>query len=467
MAGDEQAPLLRLDAVSRVYPRDIADAPMAIVREMFLSRARISAGDARFFLALREINLSLARGQRLGVLGGHRSGKSSLAGIASGVLAPTGGCVQARAPRLLLSRPTAGFKPTLSALENLRLRGVLGGMRGAALAEALERTLERCGVGRAEASRPVGNLSPHVVKQLALVLLMEVPAEILVVDDIAGAGIGAARWETRSLLQERVRSGTTLVVGTDAAFLQDVLDEAVLLHAGRLFGPFALEQAFEHFRRLPVDAQDARDDAAYDPLQPPCARTGVGRRRAPLLASEDDLYDDAELDSDAYAQGEDDEGPSPDLAPLPADRAWRLMRIEVDGEEFVHARASLVRHPGQTMRVRLELQAEQDGEFVGGQFALFGGISGLELARHACVVAATPVARGGRGRLCFDLTVPDWKEDFYGLAFCPGETWPVGRQQLLKVLIVGVGQRHARLPERVLAIGAPSFEKLNDEIDER
>ncbi len=447
--------MLRLQAVSRAYPRDIADAPMAILREMFLPTARIGADDPRVFLALREIDLCLARGQRLGVLGVHRSGKSSLAGIASGVLAPTGGRVLARAQRLLLSRPTAGFKPTLTALENLRLRAMLGGMRGRALEAALETTLERCGVARAQASRPVGNLSAHVVKQLALVLLLQVPAEILVVDDVTGAGIGDARWETRHLLQQRIRAATALVVGADAAFLQDVLEHAVLLHGGRLYGPFPLDQAFEHFSRLPDEG--AEPEARYDPMRPPCVRAGA--QRGPEQAFDDGLYDEVE-EADAQPEIADDAQP-----PAPPKRAggdWRLVRIEVDGEEFVHARASLIRRPGQSMRVRLDVEAERDARFAGGRFVLYGGGSGLELGHHVCAIDALDLARGQRGRLCFDLTVPDWQEDFYGLAFSPGE----GRQQLLKILIVGTAQRHPRNPPRVLGIGVSRFEKINDDLHE-
>ncbi len=246
--------VLELDQVSRLYPRDISDTPSAILREMLLPRRLLNKPGPGSFFALSDITLRLRKGQKLGVIGAHRSGKTSLAGIASGILLPTSGNVSAQGTRLLISRPTAGFKPTLTLIENLRLRASLAGLRSELLDAVLDRTLSRCGVDGVDAQIPIGNLSPYVVKQLGLTLLLELPADILVVDEISSAGVGDARWRTRVLLQEKIDASTALVISSDFSFIREVVEEAVLLHHGKVSGPFSVESALDYYSRLPDES---------------------------------------------------------------------------------------------------------------------------------------------------------------------------------------------------------------------
>lgn len=261
---------LELDKVSRLYPRDISDTPSAILREMLLPRRLLNTPGSDSFFALRDITLRLRKGQKLGVIGAHRSGKSTLAGIASGLLLPTSGSVSAQGTRLLISRPTAGIKPTLTSVENLRLRASLAGLHGEQIDAVLDRTLSRCGLDGADARIPMGNLSPYVVKQIGLTMLLELPADIVVVDEISGAGIGDARWQTRGLLKEKIGASTALVISSDFRFIQEVVEEAVLLHHGMLYGPFSIEKAIDFFNELPEeDFTTETGTASYDPSAPP------------------------------------------------------------------------------------------------------------------------------------------------------------------------------------------------------
>lgn len=454
----KQEVLLRLDGVGRVYPRDVSDTHLSVLREMFLPLRALGTCPPTHFHALRDITISLTRGQKSGVLGLHRSGKSTLAGIAAGLMQPTSGVVSARAPRSLIARPTAGFKPGLTVIENLSFRAMLHGLTGEALHSAVERTLSLCGVSQEQAERAIGNLSPHMAKQLGMSLLLELPAEVLVIDELSGAGAGAGRWETRGRLQDRMESGTALLISSDVGFMRDTVDHAWVLHQARLYGPFEVEQAIEAFSQLPAEGVgDEVGAEAFDPMRPPRARAtgGAVANSAGYDFDTDEHEGDPEVDEEWAVEAIRSKSPS---AP------WRASAINVDGADFRHSRLSLVRQPGAAMQVSLELVCLANQDFTGGMFTLHGGNSGAEVGRFHYPHPPTPVRTGERMTLAFEFVVPDWGEDFYGLTFCPQTRGKhFAPEHRIKILIFGVGRKHDVRPDRILEIRNSSFERKLDD----
>src|SRR5216683_6670762 len=80
------------------------------------------------FWALRDVNLSVERGEILGVVGPNGSGKSTLLQIVSGILEPTRGRVVTRGRIAALLELGAGFNPEFTGRENVFLNGEILGM---------------------------------------------------------------------------------------------------------------------------------------------------------------------------------------------------------------------------------------------------------------------------------------------------------------------------------------------------
>lgn len=418
-------PALWLQAVSRVFPQDVADTAWALLREMLAPRCALRAVGARSLHRLQGIHLTLAQGERLGILGAHRSGKSTLAAIAAGVLAPTSGQVVAGVTRLLLARPTAGFKPGLTLRENLALRALLHGVYGAALETALERSFACCGVRLAQAQQATGNLSPLKIKQLALALLLHLPGELLVVDEIVGAGKGDTRGALQALLQARLQAGSALVFAADPAALRGRVAQACVLHEGRLLGPFDRQEAAERYEAMLRQAI-ADGAAAGEPSEPAQAEL-EGEIDAELDA-------DADVDVDVDVQARDE---PLHVVELPR---WDLRAVEADGEPVVRRHSSVWRLPGQPLRLRVTLRSLREQAFTGGWFELSGGGSGLRVAHLHHKHRALELRARQQLTLDFDLTVPDAGEAFYELAFCPAlEGRRAADSQRLRLLCVGAG----------------------------
>ncbi len=78
--------------------------------------------------ALKNINLVVNSGEKLGIIGSNGSGKSTLLKIMAGITAPTSGKIKINGKVVTLIDLDAGFHPELTGEENIYLSGMLLGM---------------------------------------------------------------------------------------------------------------------------------------------------------------------------------------------------------------------------------------------------------------------------------------------------------------------------------------------------
>jgi len=144
---------------------------------------------------LRDIGLSIERGEFVSIVGAMGSGKSTLLGILAGLLSPDSGTVRLDGADVREIPRNAGFVfqnysllPWLTALENVRL--AVGAAfptrsRDEQRAQA-QRMLEAVGLGHAMGRRPV-QLSGGMRQRVAIARAMATEPEILFLDEPFGA----------------------------------------------------------------------------------------------------------------------------------------------------------------------------------------------------------------------------------------------------------------------------------------
>ena len=185
-------------------------------------------------VALRPLDLELAVGGRLAVLGDNGAGKTTLLRLLATAARPASGALRlfgldalrqrdALRPRIGYLSHQPGLYPALSAQENLELFCVLRDLGKARAAEALaEMGLEGA------ARMPAGQLSRGQQQRLALARALLHDPELLVLDE-PDASLDAAG---RSLLG-RLVEGRTLVLAThDLGFARSLCETSLRLREG-------------------------------------------------------------------------------------------------------------------------------------------------------------------------------------------------------------------------------------------
>jgi ABC-type multidrug transport system ATPase subunit len=190
--------------------------------------------------AVRDITLSVARGESWAVVGPNGAGKTTLFGLVLGFLKPTGGSVEIAgdAPRDYLRRNGAGYLPerfTVPGEWPVRetLRGFAGVERlGADAARMADAALERFGL-QEHADRRFADLSHGVRQRVGLAQAFLAARELIVLDEPTEALDPLWRIRLRDTVTDaRQRGATLLLASHDLAEVERLADRAVVIDRG-------------------------------------------------------------------------------------------------------------------------------------------------------------------------------------------------------------------------------------------
>jgi homopolymeric O-antigen transport system ATP-binding protein len=203
-------PVLSLEGVSvrfRVPQERIASLKEYAVR---LGRRRVEVRD---FWAVRDVSLSVNRGEVFGIVGRNGAGKSTLLKVVARVLRPTRGrvWVQGRvAPLLDLG---GAFHPELTGRENVFLNGTLLGLSRREIARNFDRIVSFADVGTF-IDAPLRTYSAGMVGRLGFAIATDVRPDVLIVDEILAVGDAEFQAKSAARIQAFQDEGTTVLMAS-------------------------------------------------------------------------------------------------------------------------------------------------------------------------------------------------------------------------------------------------------------
>ncbi|WP_203568979.1 ABC transporter ATP-binding protein [Aestuariimicrobium ganziense] len=199
--------------------------------------------------ALREVSLSVERGEFVAVMGPSGSGKSTLLALAGGLDQPTGGGVGvagtelkgrtrdelARIRRRMLGFVFQDFNlvPTLTVLENVALPLELDDARTADALQQARHALERVGIAEL-ADRGIDQVSGGQRQRVAIARAIIGDRRILLADEPTGALDTSTGDQIMALLRQLADEGVAVVMVTHEARHAGWADRVIFLRDGRL-----------------------------------------------------------------------------------------------------------------------------------------------------------------------------------------------------------------------------------------
>ena len=221
----------------------------SIPRRLFRKSARFTK---ERFWALRDVDLEIHQGDRVGLIGGNGAGKSTLLKLLSRVTEPSVGEFRIRGRVANLLEVGAGFHPELTGRENIFLNGVIRGMSKKEIQSRFDEI-----VAFAETEKfldtPVKRYSSGMYTRLAFAVASHLDSEILIVDEVLAVGDVAFQDKCLHRMSELNESGRTLLfVSQNMETVSRLCPKGIFLRRGRVAAVGAIDQvvaAYSEYQR--------------------------------------------------------------------------------------------------------------------------------------------------------------------------------------------------------------------------
>jgi ABC-type polysaccharide/polyol phosphate transport system ATPase subunit len=227
---------------------------------------------------LRDVSFVVEPGEFFGIAGRNGSGKSTLLKCLAGIYGTDGGEIYVNGRLSTFIELGVGFNPDLAAYDNVMINAAMLGLSSREARRRYDRIIEFAELSEFTELK-IKNYSSGMLVRLAFSVMIQVDAEILLIDEVLAVGDAAFQQKCFDEFARIRRRGTTVVLVThDMSSVRRFCDRAMLLEAGRVveigdpdrIGQRYLDLNFsERARAEQGGGRFERDE----PAQPPAAST--------------------------------------------------------------------------------------------------------------------------------------------------------------------------------------------------
>ena len=232
----------------------------------------------REFWALRDVSLTVNRGETVGIIGRNGSGKSTLLQMICGTVSPTAGVVGTRGRVAALLELGAGFNAEFTGRENVFLNAAILGFSRSEMEDRMEGVLAFSELGEF-LDQPVKTYSSGMYARLAFSIAIHVDPEVLIVDE--ALAVGDARFVAKCMrrIKEIKERGTSILfVSHDIGSVRTLCERAIWLDKGRLVEQGDVFPVTSRYTAFMFSDEKSDDEAVRDEItahDPASAATDV------------------------------------------------------------------------------------------------------------------------------------------------------------------------------------------------
>ncbi|MEE3607450.1 ABC transporter ATP-binding protein [Avibacterium paragallinarum] len=194
---------------------------------------------------LNDINFSLNKGEKIGILGRNGAGKSTLIRLMSGVEASTSGIIRRE---MSISWPLAfsgAFQGSLTGMDNLRF---ICRIYNADINYVTEFTESFSELGN-YLYEPVKNYSSGMKARLAFALSLSVEFDCYLIDEVIAVGDSRFSDKCRYELFEKRKDRSIILVSHSPTAIRQYCDNAKVLDKGKLLDFSSIDEAYQYYNQ--------------------------------------------------------------------------------------------------------------------------------------------------------------------------------------------------------------------------
>ena len=206
------------------------------------------------FMALNGIDLTVYKGEALGIIGGNGAGKSTMLKLLSRVTAPTEGEIDIYGRIASMLEVGTGFNGEMTGRENVYLNGAILGMTKAEIDAKMEQIIEFSEV-RDFIDTPVKRYSSGMYVKLAFSVAAHLDSEIMIMDEVLAVGDMAFQKKCLDKMREAAKKEgrTVLYVSHNMNTIRQLCDRCVVLDQGKVVFEGDVEEAIEIYSGVSDD----------------------------------------------------------------------------------------------------------------------------------------------------------------------------------------------------------------------
>ncbi|MBQ3194496.1 MAG: ABC transporter ATP-binding protein [Oscillospiraceae bacterium] len=198
------------------------------------------------FMALNGIDLTVHKGEALGIIGGNGAGKSTMLKLLCRVTAPTEGDIDLYGRIASMLEVGTGFNGEMTGRENVYMNGAILGMTKAEIDAKMEDIIEFSEV-RDFIDTPVKRYSSGMFVKLAFSVAAHLDSEIMIMDEVLAVGDMAFQKKCLNKMRSAAKldGRTVLYVSHNMNTIRTLCDRCIVLDKGRIVFDGDVDEAIE------------------------------------------------------------------------------------------------------------------------------------------------------------------------------------------------------------------------------
>ncbi len=222
-----EVPAIRVEGVSKSF-RLYHDLNYTLKERIINWRKR----GYDLFWALRNVDLTVYKGETLGIIGPNGSGKSTLLRLMTRIMKPNQGRIQTYGTIAALLELGAGFHPDLTGRENIYLNASILGFRRRDLEGLIDGIIAFSELGPF-IDNQVKNYSSGMYVRLGFSIAINLNPDILLIDEVLAVGDESFQSKCLNRIARMQQEGKTIVLVThEANIASSICDRVLWLEKG-------------------------------------------------------------------------------------------------------------------------------------------------------------------------------------------------------------------------------------------
>lgn len=186
------------------------------------------------FYALKDIDIHIDEGEKIGIIGRNGAGKSTLLKILAGYADQTEGCVDVNGKVSAILEVGTSIQAEMTGRENIYLGGELYGLSKDKIDEIMPEIIEFVDIGD-YFDRPVKTYSSGMRARLSFSLISFVEPEILIIDEALGVGDASFVNKSAKKVRELCASGKILlIVSHSMGTIKEFTERSIWIEQGKI-----------------------------------------------------------------------------------------------------------------------------------------------------------------------------------------------------------------------------------------